>query len=240
MIYIGAVGFLASALGFGLGGVMASFLKGFQQKVSTINALCTGLLLGLVYFEIAPESLYLGGRMIFAIGTLIGAFSFLAIHEFTHKIIPSTNNLQKDRFIQTGFLLAISISIHNLPLGIAFGSSYHLELSKSLLQTLIVHNIPEGIAMFVPLFLAGLRFKHFLLIIGFVSLPVGLGAILGSIIGMKFPIVLAFIISAALGIIVIVTIKEIFIAAVRHSSFQYAFALAGLGWVIIWVYLMMT
>ncbi|MGX9133925.1 ZIP family metal transporter [Rummeliibacillus sp. JY-2-4R] len=240
MVYIGAVGFLGSVLGFGLGGVMASLLKNLQQKVSTINALCTGVLLGLVYFEIAPESLYLGGWKILVIGSLLGTISFLVIHEFTHKIIPSTNNLQKDRFIQTGFLLAISITIHNLPLGIAFGSSYHLELSKSLLQTLVVHNIPEGIAMFIPLFLAGLKFKHFLFIISFISLPVGVGAILGSIIGMKFPVILAFIISIALGIIIIVTIKEIFVAAVRHSSILYACAIAGLGWSIIWVYLFIT
>ncbi|MGG0658550.1 ZIP family metal transporter [Rummeliibacillus pycnus] len=237
MYYVGAIGFMATAIGFGLGGVLAVFFKRLQQKVSTINALCTGLILGLVCLEIAPESIYLGGKTIFMIGFLTGILGFFKIHEISHKLTPSTDNLQKDRFIQTGVLLAISITIHNFPLGIAFGSSQSLGISKHILQALILHNIPEGIAMFIPLFLAGLRFKMFVIITCIVSLPVALGSIIGSVIGMKYPQLWAFIISFALGIIVIVTIKEIFIEAIKHSSFTYALVVAGIGIVIIWGYM---
>ncbi|MFJ8262624.1 ZIP family metal transporter [Rummeliibacillus sp. NPDC094406] len=237
MYYVGIVGFMATAVGFGLGGVLAIFFKKLQHKVSTINALCTGLILGLVCLEIAPESIYLGGKVVFTIGFLLGVLCFFQIHEVSHKFTPSTENLQKDRFIQTGFLLAISITIHNFPLGIAFGSSQNLGISKPILQALILHNIPEGIAMFIPLFLAGLRFKMFLLITTIVSLPVAVGSIVGSVIGMKYPLLWSFIISFALGIIVIVTIKEIFIEAVKHSSFVHAMLFVGVGIFIIWGYM---
>lgn len=237
MLSIGIVGFLATAIGIGLGGIIALFLKGIQQKAPTINALCTGLILGLVCLEIAPESIDLGGVLVFTIGSMIGILSFVKIHELSHKLIPSTVNPQKGKLLQTGLLLAISITIHNLPLGIAFGSSQHSEISKPLLQMLILHNIPEGIAMFVPLFLAGLRFKTFLFIISFVSLPVAIGAIIGNIIGMQYPVLWAFIISIALGIIVVVTMKEIFMEAVKHSSFSYAFSLFMIGILAIWIYI---
>ncbi|WP_170061489.1 ZIP family metal transporter [Rummeliibacillus pycnus] len=237
MYYVGAVGFLATAIGFGFGGVLAIFFKKLQGKVSTINALCTGLIIGLVCLEIAPESIDLGGKIIFTVGVFVGILSFFKIHEFSHKFTISTENLQKDRLIQTGFLLAISITIHNFPLGIAFGASQNIGISKPILQALILHNIPEGIAMFIPLFLAGLRFKMFLLITSIVSLPVALGSIVGSLIGMKYPILWAFIISFALGIIVIVTIKEIFIEAVKQSSFGHALLFVGLGIFIIWGYM---
>lgn len=237
MLYIGAIGFLATAIGIGFGGVIALFLKRIQQKASTINALCTGLILGLVCMEIAPESIELAGVLVFVIGAIIGILSFVKIHELSHKMIPTTVNPQKGRLIQTGLLLAISITIHNFPLGIAFGSSQHSQIGKPLLQALILHNIPEGIAMFIPLFLAGLRFKIFLFIISFVSLPVALGAIIGAIIGMKYPILWAFIISFALGIIVVVTVKEIFMEAVKQSSFSYAFLFFIIGILAIWIYI---
>lgn len=240
MFYVGTVAFLATVVGFGFGGIIALFLKEIQQKASTINALCTGLILGLVSLEIAPESIYLGGWIVFTIGALLGVFSFINIHEFSHKIAPSTENFQKDRFIQTGFLLAISIAIHNFPLGIAFGASQNLGISKPILQALILHNIPEGIATFIPLFLAGLRFKVFLFIISIVSLPVAFGSIVGSIIGMKYPILWALIISFALGIIVVVTIKEIFIEAVRQSSFGRTLFYVVVGLLVIWGYLSLT
>lgn len=237
MYYVGLVGFIASAVGFGLGGFLALFFKRLQEKASTVNALCTGLILGLVCLEIAPESIYLGGWLVFVVGFLIGILSFFKIHELSHKVTPSTNNQQKDRFLQTGILLVISVTIHNFPLGIAFGSSQSLEISKHILQTLILHNIPEGIAMFIPLFLAGLRFNKFLLIIILVSLPVGFGSITGSLIGMNYPLIWAFIISFALGIIIVVTIKEIFLEAVKHSSITFSIMVAMLGVVIIWGYL---
>ncbi|WP_397537792.1 ZIP family metal transporter [Rummeliibacillus pycnus] len=237
MYYVGAVGFMATAVGFGLGGVLAIFFKKLQRKISTINALCTGLILGLVCLEIAPESIHLGGKIVFIIGILLGILGFFKIHEISHKFTISTESLQKDRLIQTGLLLAISITIHNFPLGIAFGASQNVGISKPILQALILHNIPEGIAMFIPLFLAGLRFKMFLLITSIVSLPVALGSIVGSLIGMKYPLLWSFIISFALGIIVIVTIKEIFFEAVKHSSFGHALFFVGVGIFIIWGYM---
>ena len=136
--------------------------------------------------------------------------------------------------------MAISIAIHNFPLGIAFGASQNLGISKPILQALILHNIPEGIATFIPLFLAGLRFKVFLFIISIVSLPVAFGSIVGSIIGMKYPILWALIISFALGIIVVVTIKEIFIEAVRQSSFGRTLFYVVVGLLVIWGYLSLT
>lgn len=237
MFYVGASAFIATVVGFGFGGVIALFLKEIQQKVSTINALCTGFILGLVFLEITPESIDLGGWSIFIIGSLLGIFSFVKIHKLSHIVTPTTKNLQRDRLIKTGLLLAISITIHNFPLGVAFGSSQNLDISESILQTLILHNIPEGIAMFIPLFLAGLRFSVFVLITCIVSLPVGFGAIVGSLIGMKYPILWALIINFSLGIIVIVTFKEIFIEAVKQSSFGHALFFVVIGIFVIWGYL---
>lgn len=130
-----------------------------------------------------------------------------------------------------------SISLHNFPLGIAFGSSQNMGLSNSVLQTIILHNIPEGIAMFTPLFLAKVKFHASVLFAIIVSLPVGMGAILGSNIGLDHPLLWSLIISSAIGMMIIVTIKEIYFEALNQSSVVYSLLMTGIGTLIIWVYL---
>ncbi|MFJ8267605.1 ZIP family metal transporter [Peribacillus asahii] len=237
MFYIGVLGFVATAIGISIGGLLTMVLRRFQQGIATIYALCTGLILGLVFLEIVPESINLGGWTIFILGIVIGSLVFLLIHQTYSRVATITHNSSKDLFMHTGCLLALSISIHNFPMGIAFGSSQHTEISDSILQTLILHNIPEGIAMFTPLLLAGLGIYELLLFTCIVSLPVGIGAVLGSIVGMDSPALWAFIISLAVGIMIMVTLKEIFYEALRHSSMVYSLIISGVGALIIGMYL---
>lgn len=237
MYLIGAIGFFATAIGISIGGLLAMFLKGFNQKLATIYALCSGLILGLVCLEIAPESIITGGWFLFILGFLIGVLIFLVMHKASNMVSIITNSPKKDLYIHTGFLLTISISIHNFPMGIAFGSSQNSEVSNSILQTLILHNIPEGIAMFTPLFLAGLSLNALLLFTSIVSLPVGIGAVFGSILGMGHPVIWAFITSLAVGIMVLVTIKEIYAESLKHSSMVYSLVVTCIGVVTIGIYL---
>jgi len=237
MYYLGVIGFVATAMGISIGGLLALFLKRFQKSIATTYALCAGMILGLVYLEIAPESIKLGGLVLFVTGFLTGMFLFVIIHKASHIIIRITDSHKSDLYIRTGLFLMFSISLHNFPLGIAFGSSQNIGLSNSMIQTIILHNIPEGIAMFTPLFLAKLKFHASLLFSSIVSLPVGIGAILGSSIGLDHPFLWAFIISSAIGMMIMVTIIEIYFEALKQSSITYSLIMAGIGTIIIWVYL---
>lgn len=57
-----------------------------------------------------------------------------------------------------------------------------------------------------------------------VSLPVGVGALIGQQFGLGIPWVLAVIIGFAIGIVTIVTVKEIFFESIRRSSVSYSSA----------------
>ena len=237
MYYLGIISFIATMIGISIGGLFALFLKKFQLSIAIVYAICAGMILGLVYLEIAPESIKLGGWILFTTGFLTGTFLFFIIHKASHMVIRVSDNQNRDSYIRTGLFLMFSISIHNFPLGIAFGSTQHLGLSNSVLHTIILHNIPEGIAMFTPLLLAKLKFHASLLFSSIVSLPVGIGAILGSNIGLDYPLLWAFIISSAIGMMIMVTIKEIYFEALKQSSVAYSSIMVGLGVTIIWVYL---
>ncbi|MEM5613722.1 hypothetical protein AAHB43_03255 [Staphylococcus pseudintermedius] len=55
---------LASALGIGVGGGLAWIMEGFQSGHGFIYSLCAGLIIGLLFFEMIPESIELGGWVI--------------------------------------------------------------------------------------------------------------------------------------------------------------------------------
>lgn len=77
MYYLGFIGFVTTTIGLSIGGLIALFLNRFQQSIATTYALCAGMIIGLVYFEIVPESIKLGGWILFITGFLTGIFLFL-------------------------------------------------------------------------------------------------------------------------------------------------------------------
>lgn len=50
------LGFLWTSAGIFIGGVLAWLFKGINKKAHIIYALCTGIILGLISFEVLPEA----------------------------------------------------------------------------------------------------------------------------------------------------------------------------------------
>ena len=123
-------------------------MKGFQSGHGFIYSLCAGLIIGLLFFEMIPESIELGGWVILLGGIAIGLVLFQSIHLLIDKITIITNSHQKDIFVRSGVLLTTSIAIHNFPVGIALGSTIGTSMGNFMLTTLFLHNIPEGIIIF--------------------------------------------------------------------------------------------
>jgi ZIP family zinc transporter len=236
MSSIWIVGYLFTALGFGIGGIIAWILKGFQKRMDTIYSICVGLILGLISFEVAPEAIELGNWVTFISGFLIGVTLFKLIHKsFKTQMIP-TKSREKSDALYTGVMLMFSISLHNLPIGITLGSNQDSTLNLSILQTILLHNIPEGIIVFTPLFIAGLGIWTLLFFSVIVALPVGVGAYLGSLLGIDNPVFWSIFISLSIGMIYMVTIKEILTDSIKESTSTRVFFLAFFGFGVIGVY----
>lgn len=234
------IGAFASAIGIGAGGGLAWMLKGVERGFSFIYSLCTGLILGILFLEMIPESIELGGWVNLAIGITIGIMLFQYIHQFMDKIIIITDSHQKDIFVRSGVLLTLSIAFHNFPVGVALGSTMGTDFGNLMLTTLIFHNIPEGIIVFTPLFLAGFGIITFALVTLIISFPIALGSFLGQFIDGSISTLLAFMINLAISIIFMVAIKEIFREAIRNSTILYSSTVGFLGFVIIYVYLKLS
>lgn len=233
MTSIWVVGYLCTALGFGIGGVIAWILKGFQKRMDTVYSICAGLILGLISFEIAPEAIELGNWSTFIAGFLIGIILFKFIHNSFKTQMVLRKSKEKLDPLYTGVMLMFSISLHNLPIGITLGSNQDTTLNFSILQTILLHNIPEGIIVFSPLFMTGLGGGTLILFSLIVALPVGVGAYFASIVGIENPVFWSLFISLSIGMIYMVTIKEIITDSIKESSSTRVFIFALLGFSVI-------
>jgi len=121
--------------------------------------------------------------------------------------------------LKTGVLIAIGITIHNMPEGIAVGAGYahQPEFGYFIAIAIALHNIPEGIATALPLVQAGARRRDAFKIALFSGLTEPIGAMLAifflSAFGDLVPVALAF----AGGVMTFITLDELVPAAREHG-----------------------
>ncbi|WP_188455055.1 ZIP family metal transporter [Virgibacillus oceani] len=230
------VGTAASGIGIGAGGGLAWILKKIKHNFTFIYSLSTGLIMGLLFLEMLPESIEMGGWFILVCGLAAGIALFYFIHYCLDKITIITGSKQKDIFVRAGLLLTVSIALHNFPVGLALGSTMGTDIGGTLLATLILHNVPEGIIIFTPLFLAGFGFLTWVLFTVLMTVPIAMGAAFGQYVGIIVPWLLACIVNLAIAIIFMIAVKELFLLAVKHSSIAYSSAVGTLGFGIIFIY----
>lgn len=235
---IWVVGYFYTALGFSIGGFIAWILKGFQKKIYIIYSICAGLILGLLSFEIAPEAIELGNWIIFSFGFFVGVIIFKLMHKAS-KALLATIGSDKHLSLHTGILLILGISIDYLPLGMVLGSSQNSTLNLSILQAILLHSIPEGIVVFTALFMVGLGIKTWILLPLFVASPVAIGAYFANSLDIINPWFWSFSISLTVGILYMITVKEILTETIQDSPTSYVFLLALLSFGCIGGYLLL-
>ncbi len=231
------IGFLSNAGGMLVGGIIAWLFKKLHQKVNNIYAVCSGLILGLISIEILPDAIDLGGTVISFIGLLIGILTFDYIHKSVHRGEQLKFDMKEKMYDRTGLIVMLSLSIHNLPMGIILGASHNEELTETVLLTLFFHSIPEGIILFIPLVWGSIKIFSWLLISFFISIPVIIGVLIGSFIGFEYNVILALIVSFTAGNLLMVIIKELLFVAFKKSSVFSITLLCLIGFGIICIYL---
>lgn len=195
--------FLAGALGFSAGVMLyVSFLDLLPQAFGELSGV----------FDTDEARFYSVLAFFGGIG-LIALIDFLVPesenpHEYGHSdcgVIPRTK--------RAGIMLALAISIHNFPEGMATFISVldDASLAAPIVLAITLHNIPEGIAVSVPLYNAtGNRRKA--VIWGILS---GLAEPLGAVAGMLFLLPLwsatlnALLLSAVAGVMVYISLDEL-------------------------------
>ncbi len=239
---------LVAGLGTGLGGLIAIIRKPGRRSFGFLMGITAGVMITLAFLELVNEAWELAGYLTATVGFGAGAvfmflIDFLVPHirfgeqetdilslqahdpgcpvvHGRHRHQPAHNNrILNPQLFKTGILIAIGITIHNIPEGIAVGAGYmHMpRFGFFIAMAIMLHNIPEGIATALPLCKSGVcRWDSFRVAL-FSGLVEPIGA-LAAVVLLSFlqdlvPGALAF----AGGVMMFITLDELIPAAREHG-----------------------
>ncbi|MDR1499401.1 MAG: zinc transporter ZupT [Tannerellaceae bacterium] len=236
---------LIAGLSTGIGSLIALVANRTNRKFLCFSlGLSAGVMIYVSFMEMLPTG---KEELVSAFGDRIGVFYLLlaflggmGLITLIDFLVPKSGNPHeihgveemdvKDPLHRVGFVVALSIAIHNFPEGIAtFTSALNsIDIAIPITLAIAIHNIPEGIAVSVPVYHAtGSRKKAF----GYSFLS-GLAEPLGALIAYLFlmpfwtPEVNGLILSAVSGIMVFISLDELLPSAEKYG--EHHISIAGL------------
>lgn len=177
------IGVLFGTFGTMLGGILGLGTKQITEKtISMVLSLAAGLMSSIVCFELIPQSMIQSNIIICITGILIGT----VIMKISELIVEKKCiNFKKNSYLKTGFIIALGLTFHNIPEGLAIGTGMEIELKfgLSVALAILLHDIPEGVSMSIPLKKGGMKSGKILLFVLISGMATGLGSLVGALIG---------------------------------------------------------
>ncbi len=195
-----------------LGSALVFLFKNIKKDIMDIClSLSAGIMLSASFWSLLNPSIELTNKLnislIFVfLGFILGALLIL----IGNKLFKNNNKVSN---------LIFSITLHNIPeglaIGVAFGSIlYNLDgsnLSSALILSLGIgiQNFPEGSAISLPLRQNGLSRKKSFLIGSLTGIVEPISGVLGCILALQVQYILPFLLSFAAGAMIYVVIIEL-------------------------------
>ncbi|WP_066506106.1 ZIP family metal transporter [Abyssisolibacter fermentans] len=209
------IGFLVGVLGTTMGGIITLLIVKSSHKLNNfLFGFTGGLMLSVVIFELLPDSFDICGSKYTIIGVVIG----IMFVKLTSTIINSIGF--KNKLLKVGFLMSIAIGTHNLPEGIAIGSSLtnNITIGLTIVLIMIIHNIPEGVAMATPLKIGGFSGYKLIGLCIIAGLPTGVGAFIGSFLGNISDELMSICFSFAGGAMLYIICNDLIPASIENNK----------------------
>lgn len=215
IIAVTVIGTLAGIIGTSVGGWLCILsCNGGKKALSFLLAFSAGVMLAVVFVDLVPEAVGLGGICISLSGLLAGVLTLLLLDRYLphlHVLSFGDGNGRHGRLLQSSLLLALGIAMHNFPEGLAIGASYSLSAASGLNLAVIIalHNIPEGMAIAGPMRGAGLAGDRIILWTCLAGAPTGIGALVGGLMGSVSSSMLSWALGAAAGAMLYISFDEL-------------------------------
>lgn len=194
---------LISLIGTMLGASIGTFVKNPSKRfISSIMAFAGGLMLSVVVFDLIPEAVEHAGFWYSLIFYLVG----MAIIYLIEKVTSGN-----DAYSKMAFVTALGLMIHNFPEGVIMGCSILASKNLGIKMSIIIalHDVPEGLAVTVPLIASNKGLGRIFLYVFITALPTAFGAALGVLIGNVSELFLGICLSLASGIMLYVVFGEL-------------------------------
>lgn len=215
--------FLSSALGFSAGVMIyVSFVEILGKSFDLLRD-SYGIKAGSWYAVLS----FFGGIIIVAIiDSLVPTFENPHEIRRVEDLRMGQDKGKKSGLLRMGLFMALAISMHNLPEGLATFAAGMSDLSIALpvAFAIAIHNIPEGIVVSVPIYYAtGNKRKAF-----FLSFASGLAEPIGGLLGFFFlsavfnESILGVLFGGVAGIMVFISVDELLPTAREYGHHHHS------------------
>ena len=203
-------------------GVVFLFKKINKTTMDASLGLSAGVMLAATFFSLLSPALEMATNLgfipwsIVSIGIFLGGFLLFVGDKFFDKM---TVNKTKSGSIKRSLMLIFSITLHNIPegmaIGVAFGSiAYNLEGATLAAAVMLaigigIQNFPEGSAISLPLKREGMSSKKAFLFGVLSGIVEPISAIIGAMLVIKMQILLPILLSFAAGAMIYVIVEEL-------------------------------
>ena len=150
---------IISALATGLGAIPVHYVKNNSKVLRAFScAFAGGMMISASVFSLAQEGISLKDKIPFApymviVGLLLGSLFFWLTEKMVHDHETHPLALAQG-FSKRSLLIFIVMLLHSIPEGVAIGVGFatgNLQFGLVMAIAISVHNIPEGIAVSLPL-----------------------------------------------------------------------------------------
>jgi len=118
-----------AGLATGLGGLIAVVRRPGRKTLGFLMGLAAGIMVMLSFLELMSEALKISGLFMVAAGFTVGSILMFSLDLLLpHKYFAvDEKGLLDGRILKAGVMIAIGISLHNFPEGVAVASGYLYE-----------------------------------------------------------------------------------------------------------------
>jgi ZIP family zinc transporter len=152
---------LVAGMATGIGGVIALLLGKLSDRVAGFSlGFASGVMLLVAFNNLFLEAVKLLTHFELITVFSLGAVTMVVLDlSIPHIELTARREGGNAKMLRAGMLIAIGITLHNLPEGLVVtaGYAYMPRLGLIIAIAIMLHNIPEGIATAIPLMAAGTK-----------------------------------------------------------------------------------
>jgi zinc and cadmium transporter len=185
---------LLTLVSAGLGALLAVSIGVSHRQLCAMISFAAGTLLGTTVFHILPDAWGALPLSTILLALASGYGLFFVISRYVFHVCPACaashfEHQPSDKLKNIFFLLAIALSIHSAMDGmaVALGDNLQHNEDHSIFFTILIHKLPEGLALCALLLRAGYERKKALLWTLLLETPTTFGWIIGMFLLKSFP-----------------------------------------------------
>jgi ZIP family zinc transporter len=158
---------LLAGLATTVGGVIAVWRKPDQRLLAFLLGTAIGVMSTLSVVELYVKNGIENGFLGITLATFAGAMVYVVLEPLLPKAevleskvengdagADAVTKMSKARLMRLGLLMAITMTLHNLPEGFAVAFSSFTSVGPIMAAAIGVHNVPEGIIVAAPVYAA--------------------------------------------------------------------------------------